>query len=109
MNHNWHIGQDIVCIKTHSKGYSKEGNVYTVKSLRKRCCHVQIDIGEKVPDRTGSGKWTTTCSGCKSEIDNGTDNTAWLSERLFAPLDTLTDITEIEEILKQPIETLYQI
>jgi hypothetical protein len=29
---NWHIGQDIVCIKTHSRGFATKGTVYTIKS-----------------------------------------------------------------------------
>lgn len=107
--HNWFINQDIVCIKTHSEGVVIEGNVYTIKSLRKTCCIVQIDIGAKAPDLNGSTLFESRCRECKKTTYNHTDNTYWIAERLFVPLDTLTDISEIEEILSQPIETLFKI
>jgi len=107
MNHNWYIGMDIVCIKTHSEGVVKEGEVFTIKALRKPCCNVQIDIGKDL-NYTG-GTFSTSCAVCKKITNNGTDATAWISHRLFAPLDTLTDISEIEEILNQPIEELFKI
>lgn len=107
--HNWYINQDIVCIKTHSMGMAEKGEVHNIKSLRKPCCNVQIDIGKKYRREDRFFKYVTVCRRCGKETDNGTDNTAWISEKLFAPLDSLTDISEIEEILSQPIETLFKI
>lgn len=106
--YNWYIGMDVVCIKTHSQGVVKEGNVYTIKSLRKTCCVVQIDIGAKAPDLNGSSVFETRCGKCKKITYNHRDNTYWIAESLFVPLDTLTDISEIEEILNQPIEVLFK-
>jgi len=41
----WHIGQDIVCIKSHSHGAVKEGDVYVIQGLKQSCCMVSIDVG----------------------------------------------------------------
>lgn len=99
-NHNWYIGQDIVCIKTHSRGLIKEGDIFNIKALM-NCCQVSIDIGVLSPNGL------THCSSCKKIFYPYPYH--WFSERLFAPLDTLTDISEIQEILNQPIEQIFQI
>ena len=99
-NHNWYIGQDIVCIKTHPEGLVKEGEIYTIKALCK-CCNINIQVGVKSP--TG----LSYCIYCDKNFYP--DTYQWFSEIRFAPLDTLTDISEIEEILNQPIEQLFKI
>lgn len=104
---NWHIGMDIVCIKTHSKGLIKEGDIFTIESLRQGCCSIQIDIG--INDTDEACNYTTICTDCGGIINNGSSSTLWFHECLFAPLDSLVNISEIEEILSQPIETLFEI
>ena len=99
-NHNWYIGQDVVCIKSHSMGLVKEGEIFTIQSLRK-CCRVSMQVGVRCPNESSH------CGKCYEVFCPS--SMQWFSETLFAPLDTLTDISEIEEILKQPIETLYQL
>ena len=104
-NHNWYIGQDIVCIKTHSEGVVKGGEIFHIKSLKIgfcKCVDVLIDVGQY------ASNIIVECSDCNITI-KATDNIRWLADDLFAPLDTLTDISEIEEILNQPIEQLFQI
>ena len=105
MKHNWHIGQDIVCIKTHSTGLVKEGDVFTIKGLREgycKCSKVQINIGFTSIIKKEQCRVCSVTRNCE-------DNFHWLTENLFAPLDTLTDISEIEEILSQPIESLFKV
>lgn len=94
---NWYIGQEIVCIKTHSQGVVKRGKIYTIKGLQKsRCkCHtVEIDIGAK------SDLLTEGCSACNSDW-KATSDIWWLSEIVFAPLEYNQDA--INELLEQPI------
>lgn len=88
----WTIGQDIVCIKTHSQGGVKEGEVYSIKALRKVCCTVQIHVGKL------SDKKNAVCGCGKKELSNGL---FWFCETLFKPLDELSDISEILEHLEQ--------
>lgn len=101
MSHNWFIGQTIVCIKSHSQELIKEGDVFTVKGLRKGCCNIQINIGI-----IGVYGQSQCCCG---NIIEGFDDIYWFAEFRFSPLDTLTDISEIEEILSQPIENLFKL
>lgn len=99
---NWYIGQIIVCVKSHSKGWVKENQVYDIQALRAGCCATHIDVGMKGQDMTGSGLFQTNCCGCNKRIYNGTDNTLWFDECLFAPLDTLDE--QIKEALTTSIE-----
>lgn len=88
---NWYIGQEIVCIKTHSEGLVKKNETYIIQSLKK-CCSINIDVG--VRNSRGS-----ICSKCM-EKDMVT-NIIWFSENLFAPL---MDISELESILNKQKE-----
>ena len=110
MSHNFHIGQDVVCIKTHSKGIVKEGDVFTVKGLREstcKCNDIEIHVG--IYDTLGYNSYRNSCMICGWQGELTTSNVWWFSNILFAPLDTLTDISEIEEILNQPIEELFKV
>ena len=100
---NWHIGQDIVCIKNHSQGIVKKGETFIITGIKKGCCKILIDIGYIVKDFEGSNLFQIPCDNCKKILFVGSDNTHWLNEELFAPLDTLIDISEIEEIINEPL------
>jgi len=102
--YNWKIGQDIVCIKTHEQGVIKEGEVFTIKGIRTdfcSCSFIHFNVG------IGTTNKREVCTFCGFHAV--ATNIYWLSETRFAPLDTLTDISEIEEILSQPIESLFKI
>lgn len=88
----FYIGQDVVCIKTHSMGIVKEGDVYNIKELRKGCCDVQIHVGLLTDTKY------TRCFCGKLELGNGI---IWFSESLFKPLDELSDISELLEVLNK--------
>ena len=85
------IGQDIVCVKTHSMGIVKEGRVYSINSLRKGCCEIDIDVGIRK-----QGHVSVCDCGDREKTDIW-----WLSERLFKPLDELSDISELLEVLNK--------
>ena len=98
---NWYIGQDIVCIKTHSQGVVTKDQVYTINALRLTpCCKkvIEIDIGKVVPAIYGS---KTDCVICGRTYNNS-DKNWWITERMFAPLDSLADISELTEVLSHP-------
>ena len=103
--HNWYIGQDVVCIKTHSEGVVKEGETYTIKSLKEgfcNCISVLIHIGI-FDDSTHE-----MCQDCDIIVPS-TGNILWLWEGLLGSPDTLTCSSEMEEILNQPIEELFKV
>lgn len=93
---NWYIGQEIVCIKTHSTGVIKEGQVFVIKGLRAAPCEhyeCMIDVG------VTSYNLLLTCNYCgKTENNHGT---FWFGNQLFAPLQDLTK--QISELLEQKI------
>ena len=100
---NWHIGQEVVCIKTHSQGIVKKGDIYTIESLRKPecgCYIVLIDVGIIQPNKA-----QLHCAICNyvSKVVDNENSIWWISSRLFAPLEY--NQKAIEELLKitQPI------
>ncbi len=99
MENQWYIGQEIVCIKTHSNSLVIEGRTYTVASLMQGCCEVKIDVG--IP-RTIS---CIRCPPCNAHYGYN-DGIRWLSERLFAPLEY--DSQAISELISNKVPSLPQ-
>ena len=97
---NWYIGQEIVCVKTHPKRAVVSGRIYTIKGLRINpcsCCNVLIDIGIR-----GDKPMKCFC-GLVYEANGAW----WFHESRFAPLDA--DISELTEILEQPIKQVVKL
>lgn len=95
---NWYIGQEIVCVKSHSLGLVVRGKTYTIKALQSsscKCIDVEIDVGI-IHDSTRFTDYTQ-CSSCNTIFYSG--STCWFGESLFAPIDQ--DISELTEILEQ--------
>ena len=95
------IGQQVVCVKTHSMGVTVEGQVYEVKGLHLCTCgYLSLDVGIK-----GKSTSPVLCHCGKLEYLG----TVWLQgAKRFRPLDDLYN-TEIEELMnevneKQPFE-----
>jgi hypothetical protein len=99
------IGQKVVCVKTHSKGAVKEGEIYTVLDLKVDCCkNFVLDVGirqrEYPPDQL-----FYCVNNTHLMYDDGI---WWIGYRLFKPIDDLYN-EEIEELMqevyeKQPFE-----
>lgn len=94
----WYIGQEIVCIKTHTQGVFKKGETYTIKGIIERCgCGVLLDIGFKATNYIGENVKCPDCGGIylKSSI-------WYFKSTSFAPIDF--DISELTDILEKPKE-----
>lgn len=94
---NWYIGQEIVCIKTHSQGVIKRGQAFTIKAVRESQCscdYIEIDIGIRYFSFGMCVKCGYTASNPEPEW--------WFSERNFAPLEY--NQQAIDELLEQPCE-----
>ena len=93
------INQKVVCVRTHSQGVVKEGEVYTVKDIDvNHCCKsIVLDVGFV---RNGSA---LMCR-CGSLIQNR-GNAYWIGSRLFRPLDDMynEEIEELTEVLSEPV------
>lgn len=102
---NFHINQDIVCIRSHSRGAVKEGETYTILGLKQTPCVCEtllIDVG--IGSQFQLPK-IVCCPVCGyQEISNNPIH--WFDCRLFKPLDELTNIDELKEVLEKPIFTL---
>lgn len=95
---NWYIGQEIVCVKSHSLKSVVKGKVYTIKSLEKRCCFMGIDVG--IIDQTNYINDTANCRSCGANMKVfKTGNKWWFSELLFAPLEYNQDA--LNELLEE--------
>lgn len=83
---NWYIGQEIVCVKSHSEKAVVKGKVYTIKSLEKRCCFMGIDVGIIDPNNyINDYGICRSCGGKLKVFKNG--NKWWFSEQLFTPIE----------------------
>jgi hypothetical protein len=98
---NWHIGQEIVCIKTHPEGIVKRGKIYTIKGLTEsqcKCQGVQIDVGATYDSKFYTGRSQCLDCGWLSSVPS---EVWWFSERRFAPLEYNQDA--INELLEEPV------
>lgn len=99
------IGDDIVCIRTHSLKIVKEGDLKTCLGLRPAACNCstfEVNIGIKSKQQIPIGE-LAICSKCGiTHIVQ--DNTWWLASHLFKKLDTLveTEYNELLETLEKP-------
>jgi hypothetical protein len=92
---NWYIGQEIVCIKTHSQGLVKRGGIYTIMGLQPSKCKCEgVDINVGI---VGDAKSYSLCSDCH-HIWFDFSSVHWFGEQLFAPLEYNQDaINELME------------
>ena len=88
------VGQKVVCIKTHSRGIVKEGELHTVKGMKiRKCCGaLLLDVGIMAQHNID------TCS-CGHREENS-DGIYWINSILFRPLDDLFN-EEIEELMNE--------
>lgn len=107
MNENidYTIGDDIVCIKTHSQNLVKEGDMYVVFGIKHnnctKCGGILVDVGIKDDEPFEIGE-LVQCHYSHG-IPEIYDGKLWFSSTLFKKLDTLVNITELTEVLERPI------
>lgn len=90
------VGKKVICIKSHSDGHYKKGEVYPLDAIKKGCSHYPVLLSIRI--RING---FVVCESCSSNF--GCD-THWANASNFAPYDdSLSDHT-IESILEE-IET----
>lgn len=97
----WHIGQKVICIKTHSQSSINgvvKGRIFTIRRIADGCCNLRLDLG-LMPSEAN----ILECICGKKTIK--TDNTRWIADYLFAPLQTEDELSEltVEEILEEEV------
>lgn len=93
----WYIGQKVVAVKGHAQGFFKKGDEFEIKGLKQGCCEmakVWVDIGHL----TNRG-----FIGCPRCNHTELSATRWYSEKMFAPLETKSELSEHtdETIIKE--------
>lgn len=104
MSYNFYIGQDVVAVRDSAYGAFKKDELFTIIGLRSAICtcnHIEVDIGKMVHIPIGCIA-KSVCNACNANIVDNSE-IHWLSARNFAPLDELTNIDELKEVLEQPI------
>lgn len=94
---DFNIGQEVVCVLTHTERIVIKSNHYKILGLRTECkCGLLVDVGAR-SFATDSPNTRWRCSDCGQFVpfDKGI---WWLHASLFAPL---MDISELESILKE--------
>ena len=97
------VGDEIVCVRTHSQGVVKEGQIFTCLGLQKspcqECATYLVDVGVK--SRNELGDVITHCSRLhqydKPRIDDGV---WWFNATMFRNLQKI-DISEALEVLQE--------
>lgn len=93
---DYRAGDDIVCIRDHSQGIIKKGDVFTAVQLaRVGCgCLLYVDVGIK------SDRQFTRCAAC-GMTDEKTDDTWWFDARLFRRLLTRSEEEDLANVLAE--------
>jgi hypothetical protein len=93
---DYRAGDEVVCIRDHSQGIVKKGQVYTANQItRMGCgCVLLVDVGLK------SDRQFTQCAACGMN-DEKTDNIWWIDARLFRRLLTRSEEEDLADVLAE--------
>lgn len=103
------VGKKVICIKDHSEGIVRKGQVYPINAIKKGHCvcgYKLIDIGKPfhTPQTT---LYNSMCMQCGHQKVERNDGIQWLSCILFAPYDdSLSEHTAdslLEELTTRPL------
>ena len=94
------VGVEVAAIRSHSKGYFRIGDTFTVKGVEHlwACPKKWVNIG--IPQN----KPVLKCKKCGTTHKNHT-GVMWFSEGYFRPLDSDDDfdISELTEVLEEEL------
>lgn len=100
MESRFYIGQDVVCIRSHSEGRVKEGEVFVIRGLMASPCKCGVLVLDVGINSNGNERYKCVYCG---DIVKKHPNVFWFGNALFKPLDELADISELTEVLEKPI------
>ena len=93
------IGQQVVCVRSHSRGHVIKGKIYPVLGTFICSCGMQsIDVGHYVQD---CGKNRVVCYNCRIPMSY---STMWYNNKLFSPLEYESANNEVIEKYKSTEE-----
>lgn len=96
-NYNFYPGQRVVCVKTHSQGAVRKGDIKTIDAIGSCTCgHVNLDVGLV-------HSWPVNhCRVCDRRY--AANGIWWISADLFRPFDELDACIEEIEKMQAPVE-----
>ena len=98
------VGKKVICIKIHKEGFVKQGRIYVIRWTKYgecSCHNLRLDVGKKIPNKSGSGKFGIKCLTCSAPCVATIDNTLWLSASRFAPYDDSLSSITAEELIEE--------
>ena len=99
----WYVGQQIVAIKNHPQGKFRTGDTFTIQSISESkciCSFLNFDIGV-IRTKDDFMK----CVYCANKwMDKS--NIWWFNESNFTPLQSIPDIEEAIEKLKEELPAI---
>lgn len=94
--------KEVICIKTHSKAWVKQGIIYPLLEIKDAKCHCRprtlYNVG--IPTSNNNTNKYTICPYCGYRLPNHT-NYRWFDSSLFADL---ADISELLEVLNEEVK-----
>lgn len=95
----FYVGQRVVCVRSHSMGVVAVGKTYVVNGVRKCaiCPRHALDVGIASPN-----PWAMSLCVCGSTKESM--GIYWVGERLFRPIDSLTEQMDRIEEEGAPVE-----
>lgn len=97
---DFYVGQDVVCVKNYPEAGLIKDSLHVAKGLKDGICNcvkLLIDVGIRV-----SGG-IIACQNCNTISNSEPDNIWWIASEYFKPLDELTDISELTEVLEEEL------
>ncbi len=90
----FYVGQEVIGIKDHSQGYIKKGEHYTISGIMSgcKCTKNVVTVAEIAGNNRFSG-----CNHCNHFFS---ETGIWLSEKLFAPIQTEFQSVTFERVLE---------
>ena len=95
-NNKFYVGQEVLCIKTHSGGEVIKGEKYIINGIKRGCEHTNLllDIGKASE---------TTRNKCRYCNYSHIDIILWFSCYLFSPIDNELSELTAEDILEEEL------
>lgn len=96
---HFEVGKKVICIKDHSMGVVKRGDIFELHSIRKSPCGcgaIELDVNIPTPSYAKS----VICTRCSTKT-LGTPTTWWVRSDRFAPYDdSLSELTS-DKLIEQ--------
>jgi len=105
----YEIGQQILCVKSHSTGAVKEGKTYLLNDFKKNCQgNLVFDVGVIADPVCTDGSIIQIGEIYRCGLCEGLhkfDGIWWINASLFRPIDDLynEEIKELTEVLNEPV------